>query len=359
MKDFCDLGRLIETHLSPDVVRIDTEGFYPEAFLRRFGAAGGFALHATSPDKMPEAIDAMAQVGRACGSTAFLVWCQDACVWYLANTANQELRGRFLQPMASGARLGATALSNPMKHFSNLEMLRLNGERVDHGYQVRGSLPWVSNLTDGTLFACVFATGNEAVMALVECGISGLQLKRTAKFAALEGTATYSLRFDDVRVEDSAILAYPATRFSRLISPGLILLQLGIGFGIIRGAIDDIRAADRRLFDSNRYLPDRPDSLQKELTCLRAEAGTLASTPLDPSARYSAAVMELRLQTAELALRAAQSAVLHSGAKGFITTCAPQRRMREAMFFAILTPSIKHLRKELTKLAPARFAARL
>jgi hypothetical protein len=58
--------------------------------------------------------------------------------------------------------------------------------------------------------------------------------------------------------------------------------------------------------------------------------------------------MELRLRTAELALRAAQSALLHSGAKGFITTCAPQRRMREAMFFAILTPSIEHLRKELT-----------
>jgi alkylation response protein AidB-like acyl-CoA dehydrogenase len=59
--------------------------------------------------------------------------------------------------------------------------------------------------------------------------------------------------------------------------------------------------------------------------------------------------MELRLQTAELALRAAQSALLHSGAKGFMTTGAPQRRMREAMFFAILTPSIKHLRKELAK----------
>jgi alkylation response protein AidB-like acyl-CoA dehydrogenase len=76
---------------------------------------------------MPEAIDAMTQVGRVCGSTAFLVWCHDACLWYLANTANQELRERFLQPMASGLRLGATALSNPMKHFSHLEMLRLTG----------------------------------------------------------------------------------------------------------------------------------------------------------------------------------------------------------------------------------------
>jgi hypothetical protein len=57
------LGNPIEEHLRPDVVRIDTEEFYPEAFLRRFGAAGGFALHAASPDNLPETIDAMAQGG--------------------------------------------------------------------------------------------------------------------------------------------------------------------------------------------------------------------------------------------------------------------------------------------------------
>jgi alkylation response protein AidB-like acyl-CoA dehydrogenase len=57
--------------------------------------------------------------------------------------------------VASGARLGATALSNPMKYFSDLEVLRLTGERLDDGYRVRGSLPWVSNLTDDTLFACM------------------------------------------------------------------------------------------------------------------------------------------------------------------------------------------------------------
>lgn len=349
MHDVCDLGNLIDTSLRPDVVRIDTDGFYPEAFLRQFGMIGGFGLHAGPSGKMPEAIAAMAQVGRLCGSTAFLIWYHDACVWYLANTPNQRLRERFLQPVASGARFGATALSNPMKHFSDLEVLRLTGEKVNNGYRVCGVLPWVSNLTKDTLFACIFDIGTEAVMALVEGGSPGLQLKRTARFAALEGTATYSLRFDDVEVSEDAVLAYPARPFARMIRAGFILLQLGIGFGIVRGAIDDIRAADRTLFDSNRYLPDRPELLEEELNYLKARATALARTPLDSKAGYSAAVMELRLQTAELALRAAQSALLHSGARGFINTSAPQRRVREAMFFAILTPSIKHLRKELAR----------
>jgi alkylation response protein AidB-like acyl-CoA dehydrogenase len=138
---------IIDEYLRPDVVRIDTEGLYPETFLRHFGAVGGFGLHAASPEKLPDAIDAMAQVGRLCGSTAFLIWCHDACVWYVANTSNQPLQERFLESVASGARFGATALSNPMKHFSDLEVLRLTGEKVDNGYQIRGVLPWVSNLT--------------------------------------------------------------------------------------------------------------------------------------------------------------------------------------------------------------------
>jgi hypothetical protein len=71
----------------------------------------------------------------------------------------------------------------------------------------------------------------------------------------------------------------------------------------------------------------------KELTLLQAETEVLGSTPLNP---------------APLASQAAQSALLHTGARGFIVSSAPQRRIREAMFYSILTPSIKHLRKELS-----------
>jgi alkylation response protein AidB-like acyl-CoA dehydrogenase len=244
----------------------------------------------------------------------------------------------------NGFRLGATALSNPMRHFSGIEELRLTGKRVSGGYRINGSLPWVSNLAVDTVFACIFATADEAVMSLVECGTKGLQLKRTVRFAALEGTATYSLRFEDVFVADELVLASPAETFARSIRAGFILLQLGI----IQGAIDDIRASDRSLFDTNRYLPDRADELIKELTLLQAETEVLGTTPLDPAPEYSRAVMRLRLKSAELASQATQSALLHSGARGFVVSSAPQRRIREAMFYSILTPSIKDLRKELS-----------
>ena len=47
---------------------------------------------------------------------------------------------------------------------------------------------------------------------------------------------------------------------------------------------------------------------------------------------------------------AAQSAALHAGAKGYLMRSPVQRRVREAMFVAIVTPATKHLRKEISKL---------
>jgi alkylation response protein AidB-like acyl-CoA dehydrogenase len=62
-------------------------------------------------------------------------------------------------------------------------------------------------------------------------------------------------------------------------------------------------------------------------------------------------VLQARLDAAELALRAAQAAMLHAGAAGYVRTSRPQRRVREAQFIAIVTPALRHLRWELHAIA--------
>ena len=63
--------------------------------------------------------------------------------------------------------------------------------------------------------------------------------------------------------------------------------------------------------------------------------------------------IEALLQMPELALRASQSAMLHTGAKGYLQSAPAQRKLRESYFVAIVTPAIKHLRKELDTMAAA------
>lgn len=57
--------------------------------------------------------------------------------------------------------------------------------------------------------------------------------------------------------------------------------------------------------------------------------------------------LQLRLAESELSLKAASAAMLHLGAKDYLSNNAAQCRLRKADFIAIVTPAIKPLRKEL------------
>ena len=58
-------------------------------------------------------------------------------------------------------------------------------------------------------------------------------------------------------------------------------------------------------------------------------------------------MIEARLVAGEASLTAAQAAMLHCGARGYVSTATAQRRLREAYFVAIVTPATKQLKKML------------
>jgi hypothetical protein len=126
---------------------------------------------------------------------------------------------------------------------------------------------------------------------------------------------------------------------------------------VTQGAIDAMWQVEPALGHVNCFLEDRPDTLQTELDALWARVETLAATPFDPSTDYFINVLDARAHASELALRAAQSSLLHSGARGYVLSNGVQRRVRESHFVAIVSPAIKHLRKEIARLSAAEMPA--
>ncbi|MBO0217215.1 acyl-CoA/acyl-ACP dehydrogenase, partial [Vibrio sp. Vb2880] len=59
--------------------------------------------------------------------------------------------------------------------------------------------------------------------------------------------------------------------------------------------------------------------------------------------------LRLRLAVSWLALEAAQAAMLQFGARGYLEGSEPSRRLREAQFVGIVTPSTKHITTELAR----------
>lgn len=356
------LDELIAVKLSPQVIDIDC-GAYPREFMRALGTIGGFA-GAVDPQYgglgrgLSHAIGVMARVSEECMASGFLVWCQTTLAWYLQNTANEALRDRLLPKVARGEVLGGTGLSNTMKTCVAIEDIRLHARRVAGGYVVNGALPWVSNIGIDHWFACGSAVEGESELAvlLVHGSTPGLTLNQNAHFVALEGTNTFACLFKDVFVGDANVLAHPGEfqTFVGRIKTGFILGQMGMGLGLARACCAMMRQSNKTLAHVNRFLDDQVEDIEAQLhaaeTATFALAGTLYKERTPARLRE---VIELRIAGSELALKAANSAMLHMGAKGYLTRSPAQRRLRESYFVAIVTPALKHLRKELAAMPTA------
>lgn len=342
---------VVAADLAPIARRVDEDGVYPQEALGNLGAAGAFSRHADPLDAangLPRAVRAMAEIGAVCGASAFCAWCQDALVWYLANTSNAELRARALPALASGAQLGGTGLSNPMKALSGLEQLALKGERVAGGWRVNGKLPWVSNLGPDHAFATIFAAGETKVMALFSCADPGVSLLGGAQFIALEGTRTFTVAMRDVFVPDADVIAQDASGFVAQVRQGFILLQMGMALGAARSAVAQMRrdAGPRRILAP---LPLDADAIEDRAGALAERAASRAREALDPSREAFLETLRLRLDGSLLALEAAQANLVAHGARGFIKGSRPARLQREAHFVGIVSPSIKHCLSELER----------
>jgi alkylation response protein AidB-like acyl-CoA dehydrogenase len=343
---------------------IDRRGIYPKSVLQRLGEVGALKAHIAEGQRPADyglAIRAMTEVSRVCGATGFMVWCHDVCGVYMEQSGNPALMGERLLKHNSGDTLGATGMSNPMKTFAGIEAFLLHARKVEGGWRVNGTLPWVSNLGPDHYFGAVAdvvpepsSVGNTAkteVMFIVQCGAEGVELRNCPSFSAMEGTNTWAVRLTEYFVGADQLIADPVRPFIGRIRAAFILLQTGMGLGVAQGAIDSMWKVERTLGHVNEFLDDRPDDLQSELDDLTARIMLLAKTPFGSDKEFLIDVLDARAHASELALRAAQSALLHQGARGYLMTSEVQRRVRESHFVAIVTPAIKHLRKEIARLS--------
>ena len=358
-------GQLLE--LADD---IDRRGIYPKSILQKLGEVGALKAHVSEPGRPADyglAIRAMTEVSRVCGATGFMVWCHDVCGVYMEQSGNPALMGDLLAQHGNGQTLGATGMSNPMKTFAGIETFLLHAQKVEGGWRVNGTLPWVSNLGPDHYFGAVAdivvpdATEKplKEIMFMVRCDAPGVELRNCPSFSAMEGTNTWAVRLTDYFVGAKDLIADPVRPFIGRIRAAFILLQTGMGLGVAQGAIDSMWKVERQLGHVNEFLDDRPDELQAELDDLTARIMLLAKTPFGPAPGGTQAqgneflidVLDVRAHASELALRAAQSALLHQGARGYLMSSDVQRRVRESHFVAIVTPAIKHLRKEIARLS--------
>ena len=351
----------IAAHLVPKVVDVDLKAEYPEGFLRALGQAGGFRgavepAYGGNGLGMKHVVQVMEEVARECLSSAFLVWCQTACARYIQLSGNEWLKKQFLPSIAAGELLAGTGLSNTVKSCDTIEDYRLSARRVEGGYVINGVLPWVSNLGPSHVFTTgcpVVGEDGKLVFVLVDCAQAGFKLVDCAHFVGLDGTRTLACHFKESFVPDSMVLAHPSESeaYVKRIKPAMIHAQMGMGLGLIDACCKLMHQSNRTLAHVNQYLDDQVETIETALAGARAAVYEIADELSEGAgSERTLDILKLRLAGGELSLRAANAAMLHQGAKGYLVRNPAQRRLREAYFIAIVTPATKHLRREIARI---------
>lgn len=344
------LQTLIEQELKPVVKKIDEEAFYAENFLYALGKEGFFnSAHKDDAKYLLDEFTVVKETAKVCMTTAFCVWCHLAALTYLRKSKNSSLKEKVLSKLENGALLGATGLSNPMKFYAGLEKLQLSAEKVEDGYIVNGILPAVSNLGDNHWFGALAAVEEEEVMVLVHTETAGLELKEKVHFVGVNGSATYTCRFTNVFIPKEQLIAENACSFIDEIRPTFILYQVPLGLGVMEAAADGIDKVKAKQNGCNAFLPITSHKLREASHDLTKK---LQSYIIGNEVTLQNMV-NIRLQTAYQTLEAVQANMIHNGAAGYVEGSVPFRKLREAYFFANLTPTVRQLEKMSVKLAEA------
>lgn len=361
------LELLLANELAPIVNKIDQAGMFPESFFRQLAKTGGFkppieqkygGFWQQAGGGLSNTIPIMAKISEYCLSTAFVYWCHSISTRYIQLSSNDIAKSRYLPDLLTGQLFGATGLSNPLKSISNIEHFLLSAKKVAGGYEVTGTLPWVSNIEQQNILvtACSVEGASTPMFFVTYCNAAGLSISQNAHFIALEGTRTCACHFRKVFVANEDVLAHPehSTEFVKRIKPGMILSQIGMALGLISDCISLIVKGAINHAQINIFVDIQAEDLSRDLVKLQQEVISLAemaeSFPTNEiRENMILTIMQLRLEASELSLRASQAAMLHGGAKAYLKNSVAQRRLRESYFIAIVTPAAKHLRLEISK----------
>ncbi len=341
------MEQLLRVKLKPFVKKIDAEAYYAEDFLTELGASGYFQSRGLADaDVLRQGSVLVEETSKVCMTTGFNLWCHLASMTYLRHSGNAYLRSEVLPQLESGEKLGGTGLSNPMKYYAGMEKLHLSARRVDGGFIVSGPLAAVSNLGPDHWFGLIAAVNDDQrIMAFVPCHAEGLTLKEKVEYIGLNGSATYSCHFEEVFVPDKWLITDDADAYVCQIRPAFVAYQIPLGFGVTEASIKAIEQARNRQRGCNTYLQVQADDIEREWEPLRERFYRLIES--GEAGGSWEQLLQIRLESAYLTLKAVQVCMLHQGGAAYLRHSDASRRLREAYFFANLTPTVKHLEKLL------------
>lgn len=330
-----------------DADRVDRGSADLRPLLRRLAAEGLADLGAPgSPGTLLEQADVVEAIARSCMTSAFTLWAHRMTVQYLALRPVGPLR-EFGAAVRRAERLGSTAMAGAFRDLAGIAELSVTFRPAPGGVVLDGVVPWASNLYDDAVVVTAArnpATGDRLVVA-VPVSSPGLEVALTQDLLALGSTRSGSLRLHGVEVPSDHVLTGDLPAFLRQVRPVFLVLQSAFCLGLAAASLEASPQPVGVLATFADELDHQLDRLAR-LRARLAELARCAGTPGQPGPR---AYLELRLGAGHLARAATELELCLTGGRGYVATSPTARRVREALFLPVQSPTEGQLRWELAR----------
>jgi hypothetical protein len=292
------------------------------------GSAGSYADQAR----------VLADLASVCMSSAFAAWAHRMTVEYLVGFGGPGLAD-IAADVRTARRPGSTALAGTFRAASGVADIPV---MVDGGV-ANGFISWASNLYDDAVVVTGVGDGGVNRMVAFDLDTAGVDVVPVTGLLALDASRSGAVRLDAVAVSGLRSLDTPFTEFIAQVRPTFLVLQsafaIGLAWASLR-AIGDLDGPAVVLGDDVAGAREELHRLADDLDSATATLDAGGVPPIRPA-------LELRLAASHIATRATQLELAAKGGSAYRATSPTARRVREALFLPVQSPTEVQLQWEL------------
>ncbi|MBN1343457.1 MAG: acyl-CoA dehydrogenase family protein [Phycisphaerae bacterium] len=333
--------------IAPLAAEVDRESRFPSETFAKMGELGLLGV------MVPEEYGGVGQtvltcclmaeeISWACASTA-LSYLDHAvlCAHNLACNGSDEQKRKYLPDLASGAKLGAIAMTEP---GAGSDVLSMTTSAVRQGdeYVLNGSKTFITNAPVADVFLVYARTSKDAgprglSQFIIDRGTPGFTIGEPLKKMGGRGSPTAEIFFRDCRVPAANLVKGENEALGILLGGLDVERAVGgaLGVGMTQAALDKSieYAKQRQQFGQPiimfEMVAEKIANMSMELEAARLLTYK-AAVLCDQGVRCSAEASHAKLFASEACMRATSEAVQILGGYGYMQEYEVERMMRDA-----------------------------
>ena len=337
-----------EAEIAPHVALWEKEERFPREMLGRLGAMGVMGM------MVPEAyggagadalsyVLAVEELARVCASTAVIVSVNNSVACYpIWKFGSEEQKTSILKPLASGAALGAYALTEPQSG-SDAANQKTRAVRDGDGYVLNGAKAWITNAGEAQWYVVMAMTdpaaGTRGITAfLVSSEDESLRVGAAEDKMGLRSSKTAGISFEDVRLPASRRLGAEGEGFTIAMTTldhsriGIAAQGIGIAEAAYAASVEYAKARESfgRKLAEHEAIAFQIADMRVQLDASRLLTYRAALKSEVPGVRFSKESSMAKVYATEAANAIAARAVQIFGGYGYSKEYPVERYYRDA-----------------------------